>query len=1392
MLKKPWKRGLSTALLVSVACTLPIYANAYDYTSYKGVPFADPALIPTESKTSDDTKKTDELKTILQSPDTVLGALPESEAHPGLWFKEDELASYQARKNIAGSYYQQLWSKLKADVDNIYGKYDYTDPKLHENDRSRGAKLLAFYYVMIKDDSAYSDAEKSNMLAKAIDATVHMYTGTVAARTKDDGDIYWATYLQNYAAAYDWLYPYLSDAQNKEARTRLKKEASFIADWLIQPQPPRPHNHRSKPALGLGTVALTLADEPEAQYWMNLAIERTHNVLDYQFSQDGISREGAHYGQFTFVNLIPFMWQYRKAIGDHAPANLSPDKLIERVQPIFEYALKVRMGNGWLPSTEDSYVKPYSTHMVAGLYKNADGSRYGSGLKLGELLQWSYQNTHAYLADYTGATSQYQIAIDEYLTYDDSIKPVQPTASRTMFLDGGLNPKTNQPFGGVAVLGNQWDSIFEAKGKDTLWLTFNGVPESDNHQHQDQLHFNLFGKNTLFANDTGYGQYSAFASVLKTPQSHNVVTMNGRGVRNETDPMMQVRSAYEIDTDHFDFAQKEGDFYADDKSVMGTHTRGIAFPGQEYFVVADQLTSKIGKADFNMYLHSLGSLNVAGHHAQWSISKQSNPELTVAPDPNAVPQMPDYHLGEGKMEAYVFPQTAPIGAKEGVTSLFKEDLKEQYISVPQAADSAQYLTILVPQQLNEQAPDVEDLSTAGVSAARMTTSRSTDTYILQQNRAAEATAGHLTTDASFSWIRETSGSVTDLMLREGTNISIGGSKLVASSIPVTLVQHRQDNVWNGKASDLTQEAAVSLQIPAGVKVKSVSVSGQKLDQPALEHNTLTLTLKPQEADFQIELEGTAAVKEPPTAQYTADKASEFGERGKGTRTVRFSSAASKGKGLKYAWSFGDGTVSEQASPTKEFSSFGTYLVNLKVTDEAGATDTKTMVIENRDPNRNPVPAFTTNLSTGRPPLAVAFDASASFDPDASLGDKIVKYDWDLGDASPLQSGETLVKVEHTFNKVGSFQATLTVTDALGASASYSMPVSIGSPSGYIEVAKKSPEDEQIYTLFEAEDFTYNSSSQADQISLVSSSKASGGQFVKFGRNIPDLTKEDVLDPAYKDTMPADKILNDMVYVEYELKVKDPGSFQVHVYSTGESASNGSVLAQWDDADLKRITLKDKDWKRAYDNFQYKLDEGIHTLRLYSRKSGADIDRILIMTDGTTHTKVQSTIIPKLDQTYPATLFNDTRGHWARAAIDRLAVKKIIEDQDRFAPDDRISGKDFTNWLSRIPGMPDNAIQTSAGKSVTRQQAAVLIAGALRALGDEAAAADTDLDSLLSSYQDAIGLDQAVKLDLALVLKTGIMGGTASDRLSLEESATRAQIAMLIDRLVEYVRSPLHQ
>jgi len=86
----------------------------------------------------------------------------------------------------------------------------------------------------------------------------------------------------------------------------------------------------------------------------------------------------------------------------------------------------------------------------------------------------------------------------------------------------------------------------------------------------------------------------------------------------------------------------------------------------------------------------------------------------------------------------------------------------------------------------------------------------------------------------------------------------------------------------------------------------------------------------------------------------------------------------------------------------------------------------------------PIAAFTYSPSEPVVDQWVAFDASASYDPDGT----IIVYQWDFGDGSPPMSIVGDPFITHEYNRGGTFTVTLTVTDNDGLKGSKTKSIAI--------------------------------------------------------------------------------------------------------------------------------------------------------------------------------------------------------------------------------------------------------------------------------------------------------------------------------------------------------------
>jgi PKD repeat protein len=141
---------------------------------------------------------------------------------------------------------------------------------------------------------------------------------------------------------------------------------------------------------------------------------------------------------------------------------------------------------------------------------------------------------------------------------------------------------------------------------------------------------------------------------------------------------------------------------------------------------------------------------------------------------------------------------------------------------------------------------------------------------------------------------------------------------------------------------------------------------------------------------------------------------------------------SDGTIVSYDWDFGDGnaeTTTDDSTTYTYGSPAGSYIVEVTVTDDDGATASCSTTVEVQELVANEVPTAVCNGPyEGIVGEDVTFDATGSEDTDGT----IVSYDWDFGDST----GQTTTDetVDYAYEEAGEYTVVLTVTDDAGDTA----------------------------------------------------------------------------------------------------------------------------------------------------------------------------------------------------------------------------------------------------------------------------------------------------------------------------------------------------------------------
>ncbi|MFD2671724.1 S-layer homology domain-containing protein [Marinicrinis sediminis] len=235
--------------------------------------------------------------------------------------------------------------------------------------------------------------------------------------------------------------------------------------------------------------------------------------------------------------------------------------------------------------------------------------------------------------------------------------------------------------------------------------------------------------------------------------------------------------------------------------------------------------------------------------------------------------------------------------------------------------------------------------------------------------------------------------------------------------------------------------------------------------------------------------------------------------------------------------------------------------------------------------------------------------------------------------------------------------------------------------------------------------------------------------------------------------------------------------------------------------------------------------------------GVDPDRIttavIVDEDGTVR-HVPTTIIEKDGQFYAQinslsnsmytviyheVTFEDIAGHWAENAMKDMSARLIVSgyEQHQFKPDQSITRAEFAAMITRALGLGvheedsetaytdvadtawyKEAIQlaTSYGLMsgyedetfrpdafITREEGMAVIARAMELTKLNPQPAASDLEAVLSSFEDAGLLSDWSQESIVKVLQAGLVTGRTTNTLDPKADITRAEIAVLIRRLL---------
>ena len=143
----------------------------------------------------------------------------------------------------------------------------------------------------------------------------------------------------------------------------------------------------------------------------------------------------------------------------------------------------------------------------------------------------------------------------------------------------------------------------------------------------------------------------------------------------------------------------------------------------------------------------------------------------------------------------------------------------------------------------------------------------------------------------------------------------------------------------------------------------------------------------------------------------------------------------------YFWDYGDGNVQTTTTPTvtKRYSTVGTYVVTVTVTDDLGQTASASL--DFTIVGSGVTASFTSSPTNPKTTDTVQFNGVEST---ASTGATITEWQWDFGDGSATVTSSTAT-ASRQFAAARTYVVRLTVTDSEGRTGTTTANVTVAAP-----------------------------------------------------------------------------------------------------------------------------------------------------------------------------------------------------------------------------------------------------------------------------------------------------------------------------------------------------------
>lgn len=693
-----------------------------------------------------------------------------------------------------------------------------------EGVRSFGASAMAF--VDLLDGARTYHATVVSWLSRAGKSDTDFEPKT--------GGFGWNTggWLADYAMAYDWIRPSLSEAENDAVRAALGAYVDKVYDVFLRP--PRSSsnyayfiNVRMRVAGGLGLCCLVLGrdatlDALQQDLFGTSPPAGVSRYLDSVVSRDGLYKEGVAYQSDSFSVLLPFLLALRRrsgkdfTAGAQAPSSAPYD---DRVRRMYAANLDLMMPDGGTPTLATGYRMAFPHQDWAALVCPAPEENL-----------WLWERSAGMSSDH------YALSIVAYsaAAFATRRAPTHGSVIRDNF----------------SVFRSGWNA------DDTWMLLLHGSePSRSTHDQPHQTSFAFYARGQYLVIDPGDGRAYDKADhywLRYSPAAHNLVTIDGaEGIDNETQtPTKTWRYADEADpvwdparvvdgcTDSaIDLVEVGIDRYRDIPDVSSRRT--VAFPDRDYLVVIDELqASAVHRYDQLLHLGGAdngsdlaGTLNSAGEGWSWTTTNAEGKPLELRA---------------------LYAGTVALSSQSGRPTDWSGKAADRrghtLVRAQVTAADAIIAVALLPRLASEPSATLTRVAGDGACCLKVTSPAWTDRNVVRlQTGSTQVDADGVAVSGLYGHVREMAGAATVVAMKRGSKLTWKAQDCLRSDVPVTVVSRvAPDQSLRGSVSLPTGAARVWLRLPPGRVATGATCAGVAVAFAA-EGSGVVLTLSAQGA-----------------------------------------------------------------------------------------------------------------------------------------------------------------------------------------------------------------------------------------------------------------------------------------------------------------------------------------------------------------------------------------------------------------------------------------------------------------------------------------------------------------------------------------------------------------